>query len=94
MSNHEHDTFLRETQNPYEMVVLAAREAARINASRVAPLDRKPASVAIERVARGEVTAKPFADEADVSVGVSMREGESKTASSQRGAERGPASAA
>lgn len=87
MSSHEHDTFLRETQNPYEMVVLAAREAARINASRVAPLERKAASVAIERVARGEATARPLAGGEGSGDG---GEGDVKAA----GSARGPAPAA
>jgi len=81
MSSHEHDTFLRETQNPYEMVVLAAQEAARINASRVAPLERKPASVAIERVARGEATAKPF----DGAEGANEGGGDVKATDARRG---------
>jgi DNA-directed RNA polymerase subunit K/omega len=54
MANQEFDAQLRESENPYEMIVLAAREAERINAARLAPSDKKPTSMAIERVARGE----------------------------------------
>ena len=54
MANQELDAQLRESANPYEMIVLAALEAGRINAGRLAPSDQKPTSIAIERVARGE----------------------------------------
>jgi DNA-directed RNA polymerase subunit K/omega len=58
MANHEHDAAIRESENTYELIVLAAREAERINASRIAPPDAKPTSLAIERVARGEATPR------------------------------------
>jgi hypothetical protein len=54
MANQELDAQLRESENPYEMIVLAALEAGRINAGRLAPSDQKATSMAIERVARGE----------------------------------------
>ena len=54
MANEEFDAQLRESENPYEMIVLAAREAERINAARLGSSDQKPTSMAIERVARGE----------------------------------------
>ena len=55
MASEEFDAQLRESANPYEMIVLAAREAERINAARLGqPSDQKPTSIAIERVARGE----------------------------------------
>lgn len=54
MSQGEHDAFLGGTKNPYEMIVLAAREAERINARRVTQLERKPTTIALERVTRGE----------------------------------------
>jgi hypothetical protein len=66
MANQEFDAQLRESDNPYEMIVLAAREAERINAARIAPSDKKPTSMAIERVARGE-TKRVDADAAPAS---------------------------
>jgi len=67
MANQELDAQLRESANPYEMIVLAALEAGRINAGRLAPSDQKATSMAIERVARGETTMAPDADSARAS---------------------------
>ena len=72
MANQELDAQLRESANPYEMIVLAALEAGRINAGRLAPSDQKATSMAIERVARGETK---MAD-ADLAPALSVASGE------------------
>jgi DNA-directed RNA polymerase subunit K/omega len=64
MAHPDHDEFLRNSENPYEMIVLAAREAERINASRIGPIEGKPTSMAIERLARGEVARRTDAPDA------------------------------